>query len=305
MALSDNLRGAIYMNVAMAAFTINDAGMKEVTQTLPLFEAIALRGLLSMAALLAFGLATGAVKLRLGAHDGTAVAIRTVAEIGGTLTFLSALMHMPLANLSAIMQSLPLALTLAAALVFREGIGWRRLSAILVGFCGVLLIIQPGTDGFDRWSVVGLASVACVVLRDLSTRRMSRDVPSATVALWAATGVTAMGLVVTSVSGWVVPRPHELAIVATSSTALIAGYMFSVMVMRVGDIGFVAPFRYTSLIWAILLGWLVFGSLPDTLTLVGAGIVIATGIFTLYRERKLAQGSAVPERQVAPARSAS
>lgn len=305
MAISDNLRGAIYMNVAMAAFTINDAGMKAVTETLPLFEAIALRGLLSVAALLVFALATGAVKLRLGSRDGAAVAIRTLAEIGATLTFLSALMHMPLANLSAIMQSLPLAVTLAAALVFREGIGWRRLSAILVGFCGVLLIIQPGTEGFDRWSVVALASVACVVLRDLATRRMSLDVPSATVALWAATGVTVMGLAVTAASGWVAPGPRELTIIAGSSTALIAGYMFSVMVMRVGDIGFVAPFRYTSLIWAIALGWLVFGSLPDTLTLVGAGIVIATGIFTLYRERKLAQGRAVPERPVAPARSAS
>lgn len=294
MTLSDNLRGAIYMNVAMAAFTLNDTGMKAATETLPLFEAILLRGGLTLAMLIALGVVMGGLRHRLSPADRQVVALRTLAEIAGTGLFLTALMHMPLANLSAILQSLPLAVTLGAALFFGERIGWRRMLAILIGFCGVLLIIRPGTEGFDHWSVMGLASVACVVVRDLATRKLSRDVPSVLVSVWSAVGVMAMGLIGCLIGGFQPIGAGEAALVGAASVFLIAGYMFGVMAMRVGDIGFVAPFRYTSLVWALGLGWALFGTWPDTLTLAGAGIVIATGIFTLYRERKLARGGVEP-----------
>lgn len=294
MTLSDNLRGAIYMNVAMAAFTLNDTGMKAATETLPLFEAIFLRGGLTLAMLIALGVVMGGLRHRLSRADRRMVALRTLAEIAGTGLFLTALMHMPLANLSAILQSLPLAVTLGAALFFGERIGWRRMLAIVIGFCGVLLIIRPGTEGFDHWSVMGLASVACVVVRDLATRKLSRDVPSVLVSVWSAVGVMAMGLVGSLVGGFQPIGAGEAALVGAASICLIVGYMFGVMAMRVGDIGFVAPFRYTSLLWALGLGWALFGTWPDALTLSGAGIVIATGIFTLYRERKLAHGGAKP-----------
>jgi len=294
MALSDNLRGAIYMNVAMAAFTLNDAGMKAATQTLPLFEAIALRGAITSLLLIGFGLVTGGLRHRLPRQDAGIIAIRTLAELGATLFFLSALVHMPLANLSAIMQVLPLAVTLGAALFFGHRIGWPQMLAILVGFAGVLIIIRPGSDGFDHWSVAGLGSVACVVLRDLTTRRLSPGVPTVVVALWSGVGVMAMGLAGSLFTGWQPVHAGEAAGVGIAACALILGYLFGVKAMRVGDIGFIAPFRYTSLIWAIGLGWLVFGSLPDGLTLTGAGIVIATGIFTLYRERKLSAAAVAP-----------
>lgn len=292
MAISDNLRGALYMVGAMAAFTLNDAGMKAATETLPLYEAITLRGGMTLVLLIALGAVMGGLRHRLARRDAAIIGVRTVAEIGATGLFLTALMHMPLANLSAILQSLPLAVTLGAALFFGERIGWRRMVAILVGFGGVLLIIRPGTEGFDHWSVMGLASVGCVVVRDLATRHLSRDVPSVIVSVCSAVGVLAMGLAGCLVFGWQAVAPAEAAIVGAASVALIAGYMFGVMAMRVGDIGFVAPFRYTSLIWALVLGWSVFGTWPDGMTLIGAGIVIATGIFTLYRESKLARSRA-------------
>ena len=127
MPISDNLRGALYMNVAMAAFTLNDSCMKAVTQTMPLWQAIALRGLLTLGPLLLIATMTNGLNLRMPRRDGIVVAIRSVAEVGGTLLFLAALVHMPLANLSAILQSLPLAVALAAWAVFGEKIGWRRL----------------------------------------------------------------------------------------------------------------------------------------------------------------------------------
>lgn len=292
LAISPNLRGAIYMNIAMAAFTLNDTGMKAVTQTLPLFEAITLRGVSTSILLLILGLATGGLRFCLQRRDTGLLAIRTLAEIAATVAFLGALVHMPLANLSAVMQSTPLAVTLAAAVVFRERIGWRRLSAIGIGFLGVLLIIRPGAKGFDVWALVGVASVLCVVVRDLSTRKFGLGVPTATVALAAALGVTILGLSGVAIEGWQGPDLRDLLTVFGSSVALVAGYLSGVQAMRVGDIGFIAPFRYTSLLWAIALGWLVFGTLPDLLTVAGATVVIATGLFTLLRERKLAQDAA-------------
>lgn len=289
MALSDNLRGVILMNVAMLAFTVNDTAMKAVTQSMPLFQAITLRGIFTTLVLVLIAARGGALRLWPGGRDGGIVALRTLAEVLATVTFLVALTHMPLANLSAIMQSLPLAVTLVAALVFGDKIGWRRLLAISIGFMGVLLIIRPGTEGFDRWSMLGLASVACVVVRDLSTRKLTAATPSVTVAVWAGFAVTLMGAAGAAVTGWEPVSLPEAMLIGTASTFLIAGYLTVVMVMRAGDIGVISPFRYMALLWAILLGWSIFGTLPDQLTMIGSAIVVGTGIFTLLRERHLAR----------------
>ncbi|MFN3724613.1 MAG: DMT family transporter [Paracoccaceae bacterium] len=287
MQLSDNARGAVYMMVAMAAFTINDTAMKALTQDVPLFQAISMRGVLMLIGLIALAKVLRQWKPVLPRRDGVIIGVRCIAEIASTVLFLAALMHMPLANLSAIMQALPLAVTLAAAVVFKDKIGWRRMTAILIGFVGVLIIIRPGPDGFAIWSLMGLGSVVFVVVRDLSTRSIGRAVPSVMVAVWASIAVTAAATLASLVQGWQPLTAGQGGLVVLASAALVVGYLFAVMVMRVGDIGFVAPFRYTALIWAIFLGWLVFGALPDLLTLTGAALVVATGIFTLLRERKI------------------
>lgn len=288
---SDNMRGVVLMNIAMLTFTLNDTCMKLVTQSLPLFQAITLRGVMTTAGLLLLariqlGQGVGAQLWPRGRDRGI-VALRTLAEVLATVTFLVALTRMPLANLSAIMQSLPLAVTLAAALVFGDVIGWRRLLAIAVGFAGVLLIVKPGTEGFDIWAMLGLASVASVVVRDLSTRKLSRAVPSVAVAVWSGAAVTLMGVLGSLFEGWQTVGMDEAGLILGASAALIVGYVTVVMVMRSGDIGLIAPFRYMALFWAILLGYAVFGALPDRWTLIGAAIVVATGIFTLWRERRL------------------
>jgi len=292
MQISDNTRGAIYMVISMAAFTLNDTAMKAVAQTLPLFQSIALRGLVSVVALVILGLAMRSLHFTLPRVDRGPVLVRSLAEVGGTVLFLGALVHMPIANLSAIMQFLPLAVALAAAVVFRERIGWRRLSAILLGFIGVLIIIRPGPEGFSVWSVMGLGSVLCVVVRDLATRQLSRETSSVTVAVWAAAVVAATGAAVAAWEGWQTVSAHQGLLIAASSSMLIVGYMFSIMVMRVGEIGFIAPFRYTALICAIALGWAVFGDFPDGWTLFGSLIVVGTGVFTILREARLKSAKA-------------
>ncbi|MGL5010696.1 MAG: DMT family transporter [Paracoccaceae bacterium] len=291
MPLSDNLRGALFMVVAMAAFTINDMFMKLITQDIPLFQAITLRGTLTVAALALLVLTTAKGRFAVPRSDTPTVALRAVAEAVATFTFIAALMHMPLGNLSAILQSLPLLVTLTAALVFGDRIGWRRMTAIAIGFVGVLIIIRPGTSGFDVWSLVGLASVATVVVRDLSTRRLSPGIPSVTVAFWTSILLTASSALLSLTETWVAPQTSTLLMIPAATIGVVLGYLTIIRAMRVGDIGFVAPYRYTALLWAVALGWLAFGDFPDGWTLFGSAIVVATGIFTIWRERKVRAGA--------------
>ena len=287
MPLTENLRGILLMCASMAAFTINDAFMKSVTVTLPLYQTIGLRGLIAVLGLGLLVLVTRAYRFRPNGRDGWLILLRSLADVAATILFLEALLRMPLANLSAILQAMPLAITLGAALVYGDRIGWRRMTAILVGLIGVLIIIRPGTEGFDRWALLGVASVLCVVVRDLSVRPLQGQVPSALVALGAAVAVTIMGGIGASLQGVEPLTAWEAAKVLGAGLFLIVGYLTSVMAMRHGDIGLVAPFRYTSLLWAIALGLLIFGELPDGWTIVGALIVVGAGIFTLLRERAL------------------
>lgn len=293
MALTDNLRGVLYMNVAMIAFPVNDALMKLATTTVPLMQAITLRSAITGAALVVLALATGALRFRLPRRDVGLLALRTVAEVAATLTFLIALLHLPLANISAILQSLPLAVTLASALVLREQVGWRRLSAIAVGFLGVLMIVRPGTEAFDEWSVLALISVAFVVVRDLSTRRFSASLPSVTVALSAAAAVGASGFAGMQLDGgWQPIALREVLQISGASLALVFGYMLIVKAMRTGEVAAVAPFRYVALLWSILFGWILFATLPDALTWCGAALIVASGLFTLWREARLKRDAA-------------
>lgn len=285
---SDNLRGTMLMVLSMAAFTCNDAVMKAVTQTLPLYESVALRGMAVLALMVAAALVQGdGLRLTVPRRDVAALVIRTAADIVSTLLYLLALRQMALADLSAIMQALPLAVTLAAALFFRERLGWRRLSAIGVGFLGVLLILRPGTGAFDTWSAVALLSMLLIVVRDIATRYFSRQVGSGTIAFHAALAVMLSGFVLGAGEDWRMPDLPEAALLLLSAGFLTVGYLTAVATMRVGEISFVAPFRYTSLVWAILLGLALFGEWPDGWTWAGSALVVGAGLYAILRERQL------------------
>ncbi len=294
--LTPNTQGALLMMGSMTAFTINDACMKALSDELPLFQALMLRG--AAASLLLYLLARhlGGLRLHLPGRDWGLIGLRTISEIGATFFFITALFNMPIANISAILQALPLTVTLAGAMLFGEAVGWRRLSAIVIGFIGVLLIVRPGTEGFNVFSVYALISVAFVTSRDLATRRLSREVPSFTVALSAAIAVATFGAAGSLGVGWVPVSGKATLQLGGATLMLIGGYMFSVMAMRVGEIAIVAPFRYTSLLVALILGLVIFGEWPVPLTLLGAAIVVATGVYTFYRERRVALRNVVPPR---------
>lgn len=191
---------------------------------------------------------------------------------------------MAMGDLSAIMQALPLVVMVAAALFFSETLGWRRVGAVIAGFAGVLLILRPGGQVFGLWAIVAVGAVAMVALRDLATRNFGRDISSATVAFYAAAGVTITGFVISLGQGWVMPRLPEILLLMLGSAFLTVGYVSAVASMRVGEISYVAPFRYTSLLVAIAMGLVVFGEWPDLWTWAGSALVVAAGTYTIWRE---------------------
>ena len=289
--MSPNTIGALLMMASMAAFTLNDTAIKATGGEVPLFQLLTLRGAVTTTLLLGLTVALGALRLRIPRGDWAMILLRMVAEVGAAYFFLSALLNMPIANVTAILQVLPLTVTLGGALFFGEQVGWRRWSAIAIGFFGVLLIVRPGPEGFNTYALYALIAVAFVTVRDLSTRRISGTVPSMMVTFVSALGVTLFFGLGSLGTEWVSVSQTNAGLIGLASGLILFAYLFSVAVMRVGDVSVVAPFRYTGLIWALVLGWLVFGEWPDTLTLIGAAIVVATGVFTLVRERSVRQGA--------------
>ena len=219
------------------------------------------------------------------------VLLRSVGEALATVTFLVALAHISLATTSAVLQALPLAVTMGAALVFSEEVRWRRWLAIALGFTGVLIIVRPGTDGFNAYAVWALVSVGFCTVRDLATKRLPESIPSLLVSTVTATLVTVFGFfLVGPMGGWSPVSAESVGLLAAASVLLLVGYQFIILSMRTAEISYVAPFRYTALLWAIVLGFLIFGDVPDGPMIIGAIIIVGSGLYAIYRERIAGRG---------------
>ncbi|MER2604379.1 MAG: DMT family transporter [Siculibacillus sp.] len=291
-ALRDNRRGIIAMNLAMAAFNLSDALTKVATQTLPLGETIFVRGAFATAAVAAVVIATGTWRQAHRLVDRR-MGLRLVGEIGATLFYLAALVHVALPNVSAVFQATPLAMTAAAAVFLGEVVGVRRWAAIAVGFVGVLIIVRPGLDGFEPHSVLVLVSVGFVVVRDISTARLGATIPTSLVTLATAVSVTMLGVVlmpfeatVSLRTAWVWPSANQFGLLAVTAAALLAGYVLLIRATQLAETSAIAPYRYTLLVWAFLYGVAFFDDRPDAATLVGAGIVVATGLYSFRHEMR-------------------
>ena len=278
-------RGPALMTLLMLAFTLNDTFMKAASAHLPLFQALFLRGLVTVAVLGALAWRAGAIRLPAARADRTWLALRMLGEVGAACFFVAALFRMPLANVTAILQALPLAVTAAAALVLGERVGRRRWAAVAVGLGGVMLIVRPGAEGFGWPSALALMAVASVTLRDVATRKMAADVPTPTLALAAALGVTGVAALALPFAERAPLSWMAGALIVGSALAIVAGYLLAVVVMRAGELSLTAPFRYAGLVWALIAGLAAFGEWPDPLTLLGAAIVVGAGLFALTRER--------------------
>jgi drug/metabolite transporter (DMT)-like permease len=286
----ENLRGIVSISLCNLLFLTNDTLMKLVSTELPLGEILLLRGVMATTLVGLIVVFTG-THVSLAIFKDRAMFWRTLSEVMSAYLYLIALFHIAIANSNTIIQVVPLMVTAGAAIFLREHVGWRRWSAIAVGFVGVLVVIRPGLSGFNEFSLLALASAGFIALRDMTTRIMAVSVPALVIALVTAVVVGLSGPIYAGVVGeqWAMPSVRALALMGAASFFLTGGYLTSIDFMRHGDIAIVAPFRYTVIIFAVLSGFLVWREVPDTVTVIGTAIIIATGVYTFHRERVLAQ----------------
>jgi drug/metabolite transporter (DMT)-like permease len=287
--MSGNLRGIFLMIASMAGFAVEDALIKTAAETLPVGQILILLG---TGGATIFGLLAwrGGAQVFSPVLATRPVLVRNIAEMFGTMAFVSAIVLAPLSTVTAIIQATPLAVTLGAAVFLKAPVGWRRWTAILVGFAGVLLIVRPGSAAFDLGVVLAVIGVFGLAARDVATRAVPASVSSLQLATWGFASVVPAGMILLLASGGaVVPdRSATLALVGALSIGVFAYYAI-IAAMRVGEIAVVMPFRYSRLVFGMAIGILVFGERPDALTYVGAAIVIATGLYTLIREARLSR----------------
>lgn len=283
-----NLRAAMLMVLAMSAFAAEDALLKGLSGVIPTGQLLATVG---FAGMVVFGLwiALGREGLHLRNLLRPSVALRNLCEALCAVTFVTALATGDLSVASAILQAQPLLMTLGAALVLGEQVGWRRWLSIAAGFCGVLLIVKPGTASFEVSSIFAVVAVLALAVRDLITRRLPPDVGSGLLSAGAFGSMGVAGLVLMAIGGQaaVLPTPGQGALVAATLGFGILGYITMVIATRIAEIAVIAPFRYSRLLFAMLLAVIVFGERPDATTLAGAALIAGAGIYSMWREARL------------------
>lgn len=280
----NNRLAIFYMLAAMASFIFNDTCTKLASAELSTGQIIFVRGAIASPMILLVAWWQGDfAHISLLFHR--TVVWRTIGELFATAFYLTALFNMPIANASAILQTVPLATAAGAAIFLREKVGIRRWTAISIGLIGVLIIIRPGSEGFTAWSLFAVASVAAILVRDLSSRIMPDGIPVLGVAAFSAVAVTCLGAVMAFFDEWRPMSPALFAYLASSAVFLLFAYSFIQLAMRTGEIAVVAPFRYTILLWAIVIQITVFRVWPDAPMLLGSLILVVMGLYTFYRER--------------------
>lgn len=289
----DNLRGAILMVIAMLGFAIEDTFIKLISDVVPIGQILFMLGL--------GGTVVFAIIVRAqGRHVfikemwSIPIGVRAIGELVGTLCFISAIILTPLSSASAILQATPLVVTLGAALFLGENVGWRRWTAIFVGLFGVLLIIRPGMDSFEPLSILALIAVICLATRDVATRRASNAISSMQLSCLGFLPLVpgGLGLMWATNTPFVMLDSHTMLLLGIAMFVAFLGYYAIVAAMRVGEVSFVTPFRYTRLIFALIAGIFIFDESPDGLMLVGAAIIVASGIYTVLREHNLKKRNA-------------
>lgn len=272
------------MALGSLAYVMNDAVIRLATEDgLGVYQVLSLRGLVMVAFFAAVASARGELPSR---PDFEAPMLaRVAAEVVGTVLFFAALVRMEFANAQAILQIVPLLVTLAAAFVLGERVSGRRYATIVVGLIGVIVIIRPATEGFTAWSLVVVLSVMALVVRELATNRVRPKTPALSIALVTAIANTVLTGAISIANGWAMPSGGAIALIGLAAVLLFFGYLFTIQTVRVGDLSVSAPFRYTILLGAIVSGAVLFDEPPDALTLIGGGIILATGLYAIALDR--------------------
>ncbi len=284
--MTPNLRGSLFMVASMAGFAVEDAFLKAAARLVPVGEAILVMGLVGIAVFSAIALRAGEAPLPRAILSRT-MAIRSGFEISGRLFYALAIALTPISVASAILQASPLLVVLGAAVIFGEKVGLRRWVLILGGFAGVLVILRPGLEGFDALSLLTVLAMIGFSGRDLATRAAPPALSNAQLGVTGFVMLALSGAIILAVGGGArVPDLHALALIGGASLFGISAYAALTQAMRTGEVSVVAPFRYTRLLFAMILGVAIFGERPDTMTLLGSAIIVTCGLTILTQKRR-------------------
>ena len=284
--MTDNMRGSLFMILSMAGFAVEDAFIKAAARQMPVGQVLIVMALVGMAAFAAQARRVGDSFLPCGVLSRT-MALRSGFELAGRLLYALAIALTPISTASAILQATPLVVVLGAALVFGERVSPGRWAVIALGFAGVLVILRPGLDGFEMLSLLAIGGMLGFAGRDLATRAAPPALSNAQlgVAGFAVLGVS--GLVILSATGGAtLPSVSGAGLLAGACGFGILGYGALTVAMRTGEVSAVTPFRYTRLLFAMVLGIGVFGERPDGATLIGAAMIVGCGVLILGRRRR-------------------
>ena len=291
------LRAGLLMVCAMGSFVCNDTIVKIVGKHLPVGELIALRGVMAMAILTAICASQGLLG-ELPKIRQKNVLMRSTCDLFATIAFVTALVHMPIANLTSVMQAVPLVVALLSMLFLGEEVGWRRMIAIVGGFIGVLLIVKPSVSNVSVYEVLALAIVLFVAVRDLLTKTIPARIPVFVIALANAGFVTVGGAALMLFQGAQRPEAWEVGLLALAACFLSAGYLLMVATLRLGELTGTAPFRYSVMVFAIISGVVVFGEFPDWIAILGMVLIVVCGLYAAHREamrsRALSDSAGMP-----------
>jgi len=278
-------RAILLVFVAVAVLTLQDAVIKWLSQRYPVIEILFIRSVMMLPVIVATAIATGQLR-RLRTRRHGAHLLRVVLNFLAFITYFGALRLMPLADTLAIVFSAPLFIVLFSALFLKEQVGRWRWSAVALGFVGVLVMIKPGTSMLDWPVMLALMSSVFYALWMLTTRTMAVDESSLAMLFYAAAFfVVAGGIMVPFV--WVTPTGEDLLVMATVSVVAMVGLLMLIHAYRLAQASILAPFDYTSMVWAVLLGWFVWNELPDAWVLSGTLLVVLAGLVIVHREARL------------------
>jgi drug/metabolite transporter (DMT)-like permease len=280
--LPDNLRGALLMAFGSGFLVLNDAVTKLLTADYPVGQVISLRqivALLLILAFLPFGPGWASLKFR----DRGGQLLRGTFFVMTMWSMVLALAHLPLPTVVAIAFSSPLFVAALSVTVLGEQVGWRRWTAILVGLAGVMLIVRPGASAFDWVLLLPLLAALTHALRDLVTRRLSRSDASVATLFWSSVMVVAVSLPSAGVVEWQALTGSTAGLFVVAGALNMLGHFFIIESLRFGEAALVAPVRYSALIWAALLGFLIWGDLPDMWAVAGMITIAAGGTYMLRR----------------------
>ncbi|MEQ1520988.1 MAG: DMT family transporter [Aestuariivirga sp.] len=277
------LRAGLYMVITTACFVAGDTCIKLIGSTLPLGQVICLIGVVSTFFLLLVCWQQGILKT-LPMIFTRSVLLRSLFDAMGSFMFVSALMHMPLANISAVMQSVPLVVVIVGVIFLGEKAGLSRIAAVIAGFVGVLLIVKPSPQTITIYEFLAVGTVIVVAFRDLVTKRIPTHVPLLVIALANAIFISVSGFGVGLMQGFKTVEIWQWALLLGAGLFVTISYFFIVATVRLGDLSATAPFRYSEVVFAIIAGILVFGEYPDAISYLGMAMVIAAGLFAAHRE---------------------